>query len=104
MISKVLLYQAPEQTAGDAAEDYVVAVVEAAGAILIQHAHIAVTEDHHGGVGGGALHGGIQAAGAKGRPAGGYQQAPVWQQHQLGLVAESVSRGIIQRPALSPIF
>lgn len=30
MISKVLLYQAPEQTAGDAAEDYVVAAVGAA--------------------------------------------------------------------------
>ena len=52
---KGLFYQAPEQAAGDAAEDYVVAIIGAAGAIFIQHSHIAVREHHHGGISGGAL-------------------------------------------------
>lgn len=52
---KELFYQAPEQAAGDAAEDYVVAIIGAAGAIFIENTHVAVTKDNHGGVGGGAL-------------------------------------------------
>ena len=79
MISKVLLYQAPEQTAGDAAEDDVVAFVGAAGAIFIQYTHIAAPENDHGRIGGGAFlqsqdippRGAVIGAHRQGQPASG---------------------------------